>query len=157
MRKIFEAELERVRREIPVKVLIYKDLLKYINDSDVNGTAGAFYPKKFFIFVYKNMPYYVKLWVLLHEYGHYLCWENKCYCLRRYFARKKETISQYACEEYHAHRYALKYLRKKGYKRSEQDCIRLIKSIKKAGKHGEEREAFRLVHKKAVRAKLIRR
>jgi Zn-dependent peptidase ImmA (M78 family) len=153
MRKIFEAELNRIRCEVPVVITTRKELLdKYIYDPDCMRSDGIFYPDGFFIFIYKNMPYYRKLWVLLHEFGHYLCWRDKCYCFRY---DDTVTIFQYACLEYHAHRYALKYLRKKKYKQSENDCIQRIKSYKRSDDE-KEKKAFRIVHKKAVRARLIR-
>tara|TARA_Y100000310_G_scaffold319966_1_gene375863 strand:- start:1978 stop:2451 length:474 start_codon:yes stop_codon:yes gene_type:complete len=157
MRKQFEAEVERVRCDIPVVITTRKELLdKYIYDPDASSSDGIFYPDDFFIFVNKKMPYYRKLWVLLHEYGHYLCWNNRCYCFNAFFHLKDETLYQYACSEYHAHRYALKYLHKKGYKRAEQDCITRIKHYRKNSSE-EEKKAFRVVHRKAVKAKLIRR
>ena len=57
------------------------------------------------IFIYKYEPNWVKLWVLLHEKGHFLCWKNKCFCYGRCPVR---------CE-IHAIEYSLRQLYVKGY------------------------------------------
>jgi len=123
-RKIFELEKKKIN--IPVFELTYKNCYKkmvkfckeskkYIYDFDDTGnTVGLYcnYKKNHFIFIYKDITLKTKLWVLLHERGHYLCNKNKCSCLNK-LQRHEE----------HATIFALKYLLNNNYDEALFDYI----------------------------------
>jgi Zn-dependent peptidase ImmA (M78 family) len=114
-KNILEAEKKKIG--IPVYELTIKDCYekmapfcnskKYVFDLDEIKNSLGFYcrlKKHQFIYIRNNIPLRTKLWVLMHEKGHYICEQKKCSCLN------KTQI-----HEEHATAYALKYLLENEY------------------------------------------
>lgn len=88
------------------------------------GRTGGLYnfktgPK--YIFIYKYTPFYSKIWMLLHEYKHYLCHSNECFCWDWNPDDKEET--DYA-REYCAGEYCLEQCLKNEYIHSLYDLFK---------------------------------
>ncbi len=113
-RKIFDELIKNF--EIPVYEVSYKEYFKIIKekkeklycslnelyaDKYSGRIGGIFHPSYYkgspFIFVYKYQEIDAKIWIILHEYGHYLCYRNHCSC-----------VYNNTKNEYHAIRYSLK-------------------------------------------------
>ena len=118
----YEKELARIELIVPVYEVTFKGMSYYVGEKVKDW--GCLTTNNYTIYIYKRLPNYRKLWILLHEYGHYLCCSRKCGC----------PNNNVLCES-HAHIYALDYCKKHGYLSARGDLINYLNRYRDAGGH----------------------
>lgn len=145
-KEIWEAEKKEIR--IPVHELSYREFNQMLRDMGkkpfdwkelVNykgggGTWGTYVlPPREHIFIYKRISLCDKMWVLAHERGHWECHRRACWCMRNDNDLQVET---------HAVKYALRYLKKKGYFRSLMAYLESIERGAAVPQEWESKKAY---------------
>jgi len=91
---------------------------------------GAFFPKfsTFYcrIEINKDLSEDVKLATLAHEVGHALCYKKGCKCMEYAHELGTHISSKYTMTEYHANKFAIKFLLENKQKEALKDIIKVI-------------------------------
>ena len=107
-KSIFDKYLNQINKKVPVYLISCREMKKSIG-SKCNGcliVEGSYSQvikgNSAHILILNNKPNYSKLYVLFHEYGHFLCYKKRCRCMEYLQSEKRFSESVY-CQDCKCH------------------------------------------------------
>ena len=111
-KSILDKHVRKIEKEVPVRFLSRKSMNERTGEKDYDGAFNF----STGIYIVNTVPNYVKICILFHEYGHFLCYKNKCRCVqmceKKFIGFSKDKMVWVPLCEAHACIYVLKALYK---------------------------------------------